>query len=210
MTLNAMRAGHPHHPPRASAGAATLLAQKVGCSVVNAGDGAHEHPTQALLDALTIRRGQGKAAAGWAVAICGDIPASRVARSNILSAPPPWAPMYVFAAPSTLPLAGIEHMSGWMSATTWEDALARCRHGDDAADCSASAWPAPFVPSTPRIFPLLRPRCREAEGCEKLDALVTHPGPMNRGVEIASEIADGPHKASSTSRWRWASPCAWR
>ncbi|HMF67260.1 MAG TPA: aspartate carbamoyltransferase catalytic subunit, partial [Phyllobacterium sp.] len=107
MTLNAMR------PDiliirHASAGAAALLAQKVGCSVVNAGDGAHEHPTQALLDALTIRRAKGKIAR-LTVAICGDVLHSRVARSNMILLNALGARVRV-VAPSTLLPAGIAHM----------------------------------------------------------------------------------------------------
>ena len=118
MTLNAMRPDLivVRH---SQAGAVHLLARKVDCSVINAGDGAHEHPTQALLDALTIRRNKGRIE-GLTVAICGDILHSRVARSNI--------------------------------------------YGLDAEKLSRA-----------------RP-----------DALVMHPGPMNRGVEIDSAIADGP------------------
>src|SRR5688572_26519153 len=106
MTLNAM---HPdllvvrHH----ASGAVELLAQKVGCSVVNAGDGAHEHPTQALLDALTIRRNKGRIE-GLTVAICGDILHSRVARSNIILLNTLGARVRI-VAPSTLLPPGIEH-----------------------------------------------------------------------------------------------------
>src|SRR5690554_2996202 len=108
MTLNAMR------PDilvirHASAGAAALLAQKVGCSVVNAGDGAHEHPTQALLDALTIRRARGEIVR-LTVAICGDVLHSRVARSNIILLNALGARVRV-VAPSTLLPSGIEKMS---------------------------------------------------------------------------------------------------
>src|SRR5690606_5470666 len=108
MTLNAMR------PDiliirHSSAGAAALLAQKVGCSVVNAGDGAHEHPTQALLDALTIRRAKGRVG-GLTVAICGDISHSRVARSNIILLNALGARVRV-VAPSTLLPSGIRDMS---------------------------------------------------------------------------------------------------
>ena len=119
MTLNAMR------PDilvirHASAGAAALLAQKVGCSVVNAGDGAHEHPTQALLDALTIRL-EKKSIAGLTVAICGDIRHSRVARSNILLLNALGARVRV-VGPSTLLPTGIEDM-GVEPATTMAEGL---------------------------------------------------------------------------------------
>ncbi len=116
MTLNAMR---PRHPRRASSrgGAVALLSQKVGCSVVNAGDGAHEHPTQALLDALTIRRRRGRVAR-LSVAICGDVLHSRVARSNILLLNALGADVRV-VGPSTLLPNGIEQMGVRVFLATW-------------------------------------------------------------------------------------------
>ncbi|MDQ6438146.1 aspartate carbamoyltransferase catalytic subunit [Mesorhizobium sp. LHD-90] len=186
MTLNAMR------PDiliirHASAGAAALLAQKVGCSVVNAGDGAHEHPTQALLDALTIRRAKGKLR-GLAVAICGDILHSRVARSNILLLNAMGAYVRV-AAPSTLLPAGIEQMSVDVCATM-EDAL---RDADVVMmlRLQRERMAGAFVPSTREYFRYFGLDAEKLKVAKK-DALVMHPGPMNRGVEIASEIADGP------------------
>ncbi|WP_442577436.1 aspartate carbamoyltransferase catalytic subunit [Mesorhizobium sp. ASY16-5R] len=186
MTLNAMR------PDiliirHASAGAAALLAQKVGCSVVNAGDGAHEHPTQALLDALTIRRAKGKLR-GLAVAICGDILHSRVARSNILLLTAMGAYVRV-AAPSTLLPAGIENMSVDVCATM-EDAL---RDADVVMmlRLQRERMAGAFVPSTREYFHYYGLDAEKLK-VAKSDALVMHPGPMNRGVEIASEIADGP------------------
>jgi aspartate carbamoyltransferase catalytic subunit len=186
ITLNAMR------PDiliirHASAGAAALLAQKVGCSVVNAGDGAHEHPTQALLDALTIRRAKGRLA-GLTVAICGDILHSRVARSNILLLNAMGAFVRV-AAPSTLLPSGIERMSVEVC-PTMTDAL----RGADVVmmlRLQRERMAGAFVPSTReyfRYYGLDADKLKQA----KEDALVMHPGPMNRGVEIASEIADGP------------------
>ena len=186
MTLNAMR------PDiliirHASAGAAALLAQKVGCSVVNAGDGAHEHPTQALLDALTIRRAKGKLS-GLAVAICGDILHSRVARSNILLLTAMGAYVRV-AAPSTLLPSGIEQMSVDVCATM-EDAL---RDADVVMmlRLQRERMAGAFVPSTREYFHYYGLDAEKLKAAKK-DALVMHPGPMNRGVEIASEIADGP------------------
>ncbi|MEQ1952641.1 aspartate carbamoyltransferase catalytic subunit [Mesorhizobium sp. CN2-181] len=186
MTLNAMR------PDiliirHASAGAAALLAQKVGCSVVNAGDGAHEHPTQALLDALTIRRAKGKLR-GLGVAICGDILHSRVARSNILLLTALGAYVRV-AAPSTLLPAGIEQMSVDVCATM-EDAL---RDADVVMmlRLQRERMAGAFVPSTREYFRYYGLDAEKLKAARK-DALVMHPGPMNRGVEIASEIADGP------------------
>jgi len=186
MTLNAMR------PDiliirHSQAGAAALLAQKVGCSVVNAGDGAHEHPTQALLDALTIRRAKGRIA-GLTVAICGDISHSRVARSNILLLNALGARVRV-VAPSTLLPAGIAQMSVEVF-NTMKEGLA----GADVVmmlRLQRERMNGSFVPSVQEYFHyygLDEAKLRYA----KKDALVMHPGPMNRGVEIASEIADGP------------------
>ena len=186
MTLNAMR------PDiliirHASAGAAALLAQKVGCSVVNAGDGAHEHPTQALLDALTIRRARGKIAR-LTVAICGDVRHSRVARSNILLLNALGARVRV-VAPSTLLPAGIDEM-GVEVFTTMKEGL-------DGADVvmmlrlQRERMEGAFVPSVREYFRYYGLDAEKLKAA-KDDALVMHPGPMNRGVEIASEIADGP------------------
>ncbi|MGQ2908505.1 MAG: aspartate carbamoyltransferase catalytic subunit [Aliihoeflea sp.] len=186
MTLNAMR------PDiliirHGSAGAAALLAQKVGCSVVNAGDGAHEHPTQALLDALTIRRAKGRIA-GLTVAICGDVLHSRVARSNIVLLNALGARVKV-AAPSTLLPSGIGQM-GVETFARLEDAIA------DAdvvmmLRLQRERMAGAFVPSVREYF---RFHGLDAAKLSKAkpDALVMHPGPMNRGVEIASAIADGP------------------
>lgn len=171
----------------ASAGAAELLAQKVDCSVINAGDGTHEHPTQALLDALTIRRHKGRIHR-LTVAICGDIAHSRVARSNIILLNTLEARVRV-VAPQTLLPAGIERM-GVEVFTNMEEGLKNCdvvmmlrlQHERMAGS---------FVPSSReyfRYFGLDAEKLHHA----KDDALVMHPGPMNRGVEIASEIADGP------------------
>ena len=186
MTLNAMR------PDiliirHASAGAAALLAQKVGCSVVNAGDGAHEHPTQALLDALTIRRARGKIAR-LTVAICGDVRHSRVARSNILLLNALGARVRV-VAPSTLLPAGIGEM-GVEVLTTMKEGLA----GADVVmmlRLQRERMEGAFVPSVREYFRYYGLDAEKLKAA-KDDALVMHPGPMNRGVEIASEIADGP------------------
>src|SRR6187399_3249320 len=185
MTLNAMR------PDiliirHASAGAAAL-AQKVGCSVVNAGDGTHEHPTQALLDALTIRRAKGRIAR-LTVAICGDIAHSRVARSNIILLNALGARVRV-VAPSTLLPAGIDRMGVEVCRTMAEgladaDVVMMLR-------LQRERMSGAFVPSVReyfRYFGLDADKLKAA----RADALVMHPGPMNRGVEIASEIADGP------------------
>ncbi|MEE2952063.1 MAG: aspartate carbamoyltransferase catalytic subunit [Pseudomonadota bacterium] len=186
MTLNAMQPDIlivRHH----AAGAVALLAQKVACSVVNAGDGQHEHPTQALLDALTIRRHKGKIER-LTVAICGDVLHSRVARSNILLLNALGARVRV-VAPSTLLPSGIEKM-GVEVFHRMEDGLA----GADVVmmlRLQRERMEGAFVPSVReyfRYFGLDGEKLRAA----KPDALVMHPGPMNRGVEIASDIADGP------------------
>ncbi|RUW31078.1 MULTISPECIES: aspartate carbamoyltransferase catalytic subunit [unclassified Mesorhizobium] len=186
MTLNAMRPDILiiRHQ---SAGAAALLAQKVGCSVVNAGDGAHEHPTQALLDALTIRRAKGPLSK-LIVAICGDILHSRVARSNIMLLNALGAQVRV-VAPSTLLPAGIDKM-GVIVARSMAEGL---KDADVVMmlRLQRERMEGAFVPSIReyfRYFGLDAEKLKAAKG----DALVMHPGPMNRGVEIASEIADGP------------------
>ena len=187
MTLNAMRPDIlvvRHH----AAGAVALLARKVGCSVVNAGDGAHEHPTQALLDALTIRRHKGSISPRLTVAICGDVLHSRVARSNILLLNAFGARVRVIA-PSTLLPSGIADMG--------VEVFRRMEDGIEGADVvmmlrlQRERMEGSFVPSVReyfRHFGLDAAKLARA----KPDALVMHPGPMNRGVEIASEIADGP------------------
>ena len=185
MTLNAMRPDLlvvRHH----AAGAVALLAQKVECSVINAGDGAHEHPTQALLDALTIRRHKGRLA-GLVVAICGDIAHSRVARSNILLLNAMGARVRV-VAPSTLLPAGIERLG--------VDSFTGMREGLADADVvmmlrlQRERMDAAYVPGVReyfRFYGLDEAKLRYA----KPDAIVMHPGPMNRGVEIDPLIADG-------------------
>ena len=185
-TLNAMRPDIlvvRHH----AAGAVALLARKVGCSVVNAGDGAHEHPTQALLDALTIRRNKGRIA-GLTVAICGDILHSRVARSNILLLNALGARVRL-VAPSTLLPAGAAALGAEVYRRMDEglagvDVVMMLRLQRERMDGS-------FIPSVReyyRYFGLDAAKLALA----KEDAIVMHPGPMNRGVEIDPEIADGP------------------
>jgi aspartate carbamoyltransferase catalytic subunit len=185
MTLNAMRPDLivvRHH----AAGAVQLLARKVDCSVINAGDGAHEHPTQALLDALTIRRNKGRIR-GLVVAICGDILHSRVARSNIILLNAMGAEVRAIG-PSTLLPPGIDRM-GVKVFTDMRKGLA----GADIVmmlRLQRERMNGSFVPSVKEYFRYF------GLDAEKLayarpDALVMHPGPMNRGVEIASDIADG-------------------
>ncbi|MDZ7822687.1 MAG: aspartate carbamoyltransferase catalytic subunit [Ahrensia sp.] len=186
MTLNAMRPDILIIRHQA-AGAAALLAQKVGCAVINAGDGAHEHPTQALLDALTIRRSKGQLD-GLIVAICGDILHSRVARSNIILLNTMGARVRV-VGPSTLMPSGIADM-GVEVHRSMETGL---KDADVVMmlRLQRERMAGAFVPSVReyfRYFGLDKTKLAFA----KPDALVMHPGPMNRGVEIASEIADGP------------------
>jgi aspartate carbamoyltransferase catalytic subunit len=185
VTLNAM---HPdlivmrHH----SSGSVELLSQKVDCSVINAGDGQHEHPTQALLDALTIRRNKGTIE-GLTVAICGDVLHSRVARSNIILLGTMGARVRV-VAPSTLLPPGIERFG--------VEVMRDMREGLNGCDIvmmlrlQRERMNGSFVPSVQEYaayFGLDQKKLAYA----KPDALVMHPGPMNRGVEIDSLVADG-------------------
>ena len=185
VTLNAMRPDLivVRH---AQAGAVHLLARKVDCSVVNAGDGAHEHPTQALLDALTIRRNKGRIE-GLTVAICGDILHSRVARSNMILLACLGARVRV-CGPSTLLPPGIDRMG----VEVYRD----MKQALDGADIvmmlrlQRERMNGAFIPSSKeyfRYFGLDEEKLKYA----KPDALVMHPGPMNRGVEIDSAVADG-------------------
>jgi aspartate carbamoyltransferase catalytic subunit len=184
MTLNAMRADVIviRHM---SSGAVRLIADKVGCPVLNAGDGRHEHPTQALLDALTIRRRKG-AIAGQRVVICGDLLHSRVARSNILALTALAAEVRV-CAPSTLMPAMIERM-GVTAFTDFDAAL----EGADVVmmlRLQNERMDGAYVPST-REYRLRYGLTLDRLSRAAPDALVMHPGPMNRGVEIDSAVAD--------------------
>jgi aspartate carbamoyltransferase catalytic subunit len=184
MTLNAMRADAIviRH---ASSGAVRLIADKVDCPVLNAGDGQHEHPTQALLDALTIRRKKERVE-GLKVAICGDIANSRVARSNIHLLKTLGAEVTLVAPPTLMP-TGVD---GFGVATTNDmraglaDAdvvmMLRIQHERMAGRGIAS------VRDYFHSYGLNREKLSHA----KPDALIMHPGPMNRGVEIDSDVAD--------------------
>lgn len=184
VTLNSMRPDLlvvRHH----SAGAVELLSQKVDCSVINAGDGSHEHPTQALLDALTIRRRKGRTE-GLIVAICGDILHSRVARSNILLLNTLGARVRVIA-PSTLLAAGIERLGVEVYTSMWEglldaDIVMMLRLQKERMTSS-------LIPSQREYFHFFGLDYDKLARA-KPDALVMHPGPMNRGVEIDSNVAD--------------------
>src|SRR5262249_36965857 len=185
VTLNAM---HPdilvvrHH----ASGAVELLARKVDGSVINAGDGAHEHPTQALLDALTIRRNKGRLER-LLIAICGDVMPSRVARSNIILLNTMGARVRV-VAPSTLLPPGIERMG--------VEVARDMREGLEGADIvmmlrlQRERMNGSFVPSSSEYFHYFGLDQKKL-AYAKPDALVMHPGPMNRGVEIDSIVADG-------------------
>ena len=166
-------------------GAVALLADKVSCSVVNAGDGAHEHPTQALLDALTIRRRM-KRIEGLTVAICGDVLHSRVARSNVHLLNKLGARVRLIA-PRTLLPAGAE---------TWgAEVFTEMREGLKGSDIvmmlrlQMERMAGSFLPSTREYFHFYG-LDKAKLALAKPGALVMHPGPMNRGVEIDSAIAD--------------------
>ncbi len=184
MTLNAM---HPDalvvRAP--DSGAVKLLSEKVNCAVVNAGDGSHEHPTQALLDALTIRRRRGRLD-GLRVAICGDIAHSRVARSNIHLLNTMGAEVRVIAPPTLLP-SGIEKLG----VTAFTD----MRKGLEGCDIvmmlrlQIERMQGSFVPSIREYFHFYGLDYEKLANA-KPDALIMHPGPMNRGVEIDSVVAD--------------------
>ena len=184
-TLNAMRPDViiVRH---SAAGAVELLSQKVGCSVINAGDGAHEHPTQALLDALTIRQHKGRLA-GLTVAICGDIANSRVARSNLLLLGAMQVRTRVIAPRPLLP-RGIGDLA--------TEVFTNMREGLRGADV-VMMLRLQHERANGRLIPSVREYYRFfGLDAEKLalaspDAIVMHPGPMNRGVEIDPAIADG-------------------
>jgi len=170
-----------------AAGAVELLSQKVGCSVVNAGDGAHEHPTQALLDALTIRRHKQRIS-GLTVAICGDIANSRVARSNLMLLNAMNVRTRVIAPRTLLPM-GIENIAA--------EVFTDMREGLKGADVvmmlrlQHERATGHMIPSTREYYQFYGLDA-EKLALAKPDAIVMHPGPMNRGVEIDPAIADGP------------------
>jgi aspartate carbamoyltransferase catalytic subunit len=184
MTLTAM---HPdvlvvRHP---ESGAVALLAQKVDCAVINAGDGSHEHPTQALLDALTIRSRKGRLQ-GLTVAICGDILHSRVARSNIALLNIMGARVRVVAPRTLLPAEidrlGVEIFHDMRRGLRDVDIVMMLRLQTERMHGS-------FVPSIREYFHFFG-LDYEKLAAAKPDALIMHPGPMNRGVEIDTAVAD--------------------
>jgi len=184
LTLNAMHPDllvvrHPH------SGAVDLLAQKVNCAVLNAGDGKHEHPTQALLDALTIRRAKGRLLR-LNIAICGDIAHSRVARSNLILLGKMENRVRLVGPPTLMPSQiselGVEVYHDMRQGLQDVDVVMMLRLQRERMDGG-------FIPSEREYYH------RYGLDAEKLsyakpDAIVMHPGPMNRGVEIDGDIAD--------------------
>jgi len=172
----------------ASPGTPHLLAARLACSVINAGDGAHEHPTQALLDAFTIRERLGRIE-GLAVGIFGDIAHSRVARSNILALSKLGARVIVGGPPTMIP-PGIEALGAEVVSSLEEmlprlDALVMLRIQLERQ--GGRLFPTAREYSA--LFGLNRERLRAA----RPELVIMHPGPVNRGLEIAPEVADGPH-----------------
>jgi len=184
LTLNAMNPDLlvVRHP---NSGAVELLAEKVNCAVLNAGDGQHEHPTQALLDALTIRRAKGRLHR-LSVAICGDIAHSRVARSNIFLLNKMESRIRLIAPKTLLPSGidrfGVEIFDDMRKGLEGVDVVMMLRLQRERMDGA-------FIPSSREYYH------RWGLTAEKLahakdDAIVMHPGPMNRGVEIDGDLAD--------------------
>jgi len=184
MTLNAMQPDIlvVRHP---DAGAVKLLSEKVNCSVINAGDGPHEHPTQALLDALTILKRK-KVISGLKIAICGDILHSRVARSNIHLFNTLGAEVRVIAPNTLIPYGiqslGVEVFNDMRLGIKGVDIIIMLR-------LQLERMSGSYVPSIREYFRFFG-LDREKLSFAKNDALILHPGPMNRGVEIDSELAD--------------------
>jgi aspartate carbamoyltransferase catalytic subunit len=194
MTLNAMRADAIviRH---GSSGAVALIADKVDCPVLNAGDGWHEHPTQGLLDALTIRRRKGRID-GLTVAICGDIRHSRVARSNMIGLATLGAEVRVAGPPTLVPAEvesyGVTRCDRIEPALEGADVVMMLRLQNERMDGA-------FIPSA-REFHALYGLTAERLALAKDDALIMHPGPMNRGVEIDSAVADHPTRSAITEQ----------
>ena len=184
LTLNAMNPDLivVRHP---QSGAVKLLAEKVNCSVINAGDGFHEHPTQALLDALTIRRTKGRLQS-LSIAICGDIAHSRVARSNLLLLNKLGNRIRLIG-PRTLMPSGVSELGAEVFEDMYlglndVDVVMMLRLQNERMDGS-------FVPSRREYYHRWGLNS-EKLSCAKKDVIVMHPGPMNRGVEIDGTLAD--------------------
>ncbi|HCK83120.1 MAG TPA: aspartate carbamoyltransferase catalytic subunit [Hyphomonadaceae bacterium] len=186
-TLNAMRPDLLVVRHGAS-GAAALLARKVDCAVINAGDGQHEHPTQALLDAFTIRRRLGDIE-GLTVAICGDVQHSRVARSNVALLNLLGANVRLVGPPTLMP-AGAER---W-GARVFHDMRLGIKDADVVMmlRVQRERMDGGYFPSAREYF-WFYGLDEDKLKCAKPGALVMHPGPMNRGVEIDSSVADNPN-----------------
>jgi len=184
LTINAMRPDLlvVRHP---GAGAVNLLAEKVNCAVLNAGDGQHEHPTQALLDALTIRRSKGRLHR-LSIAICGDIAHSRVARSNLLLLGKMENRVRLVGPKTLMPAGaadlGVEVFDDMRAGLKDVDVVMMLRLQRERMDGG-------FIPSE-REFYHRYGLDAEKLGHAKEDAIVMHPGPMNRGVEIDGTLAD--------------------
>ena len=171
-----------------ASGAAQFLAERIESNVINAGDGTHEHPTQGLLDLLTLRDRLGDLT-GKRICIVGDVLHSRVARSNIWGLKKMGAEVAVCGPRSLLPNAieefGVHVFERIEEAIEWSDALNVLR-------LQLERMTAGYIPSSReynRVFGVSRERLERAPR----DILILHPGPMNRGVEIDSDVADGPH-----------------
>ncbi len=171
-----------------SSGAARFLGERIRSNVINAGDGKHEHPTQGLLDMLTLRDRFGRLE-GIKVAICGDVLHSRVARSNIWGLTKLGAEVAVCGPSSLMPRnvtdLGVTYLPRIEDAIGWADALNVLR-------LQLERMEAGFIPSLReynRVFGVTSERLARAPK----DLVIMHPGPMNRGVEIDSDVADGPH-----------------
>jgi aspartate carbamoyltransferase catalytic subunit len=173
----------------AETGAPHQVAEVVGCPVINGGDGTSEHPTQALLDALTMRRRKGRIE-GLEVAICGDIRHSRVAGSNLALLPKLGAKVRLVGPPSLLPAesGGFPAFTDFDEGLEGADVVMMLRIQRERMEASVSGSLADFH----ALYGLTMERLERAAP----DALIMHPGPMNRGVEIDSEVADHPTRSA--------------
>lgn len=194
VTLKAMRADAIviRH---GSSGAVQLISEKVDCPCLNAGDGTHEHPTQALLDALTIQHRKGSVE-GLTVTICGDVLHSRVARSNIFCLKQLGASVRVVAPATLIPEAlgnfGVDIYTDFDEALPGSDVVMMLRLQNERMQ-------GDFIPS-PREYHRLYGLDEQRLSLAKPDALVMHPGPMNRGVEISSSVADNIEQSAVTEQ----------
>ena len=171
----------------ASSGAPYLLSRFCRSRIVNAGDGLHEHPTQALLDAFTIRRHKGRIE-GVKVAIVGDLLHSRVLRSNILLLTKLGAEVWVSGPPTLIP-TGIDRLGARIASVD-----AAIEHADVVMllRIQHERMQGVFIPSLREYFTVFG-MTTERMALAKPDVIIMHPGPINRGVELASDVADGPH-----------------